>query len=328
MDLVLCCGLSDLRTELKGLPPVGREALLLARTPLLTSACVRHAEELLVDLMRADTEALDRVNPAVLEHVVSSVPLEAVRSAVETLGGCPVYTFRYLLARLPVRDLLTRIAAVRDGLLAHTPYGGTLDGSVGLAFDLASGFDRFSRPRTPSRSTAETTLLLGAARDPQRLHREFRQVRIVQSALLNEDPGLLSWALGNPRLLAGARSYVVGLSSAPAILALYNEGVLDAADLTDWAAARQEDFDVAQLVSVFLLDGPVAARTALVAAVLAVAEDPVEILRALPETGRRRALEGLGRQPEPGLAETVNGLLGDWSGSLVELVEAAEQLVR
>ena len=308
------------------LPPLGREALLLARTSELAESCDRHASDLLCDLVLADAESSHRVTPTTLEHVVTAVPLTAVQHAVDALAGCSVYVFRYLLGRLPARALLTRIAAVRDGSTECAPYANTLDGVAGLAFDLASGMDRSSRPCTPSRDGSETTLLLGAARDPQWLLRDLLRVRVTQSVLLNRDAELLRWALGNPRLDTSSRAYLVGLSAAPVVVELYALGALDRADLASWTMARTQTVDSAQLLAAFLTEGPTDACQALVESVLTTAPEPLEIVRNLPPSGRDRALRSLGVSFSGSLLEVFSGLLEDWSGSLPELVEASQNL--
>ncbi len=321
-----CCELPRLREEMTALPPIGREALLLARTPELAGSCEQHAADLLCDLVLADAESPHRVTPTTLEHVVTAVPVTAVQRVVDALTGCRVYVFRYLLARLPARALLSRIAAVRDGSDEYAPYVNTLDGIVGLAFDLASGMDRSSRPCTPSRLGSETTLLLGSARDPRWFHRDLLRVRVIQSVQLNQDAELLHWALGNPQLEVDSRAYLVGLSAAPVVVELYALGVLDRNDLVSWTDTRMQTADSAQLLSAFLTEGPPEACQALAETVLTSATAPLELIRDLPADGRDRALQSLGVSFSGSLLETFTGLLEDWSGSLPELVEASRNL--
>jgi hypothetical protein len=318
-----CCAVPDLREELAALPPLGREALLLSRMTRLAGSCDRHGSDLLCDLVLADAESPHRVAPTTLEQVVGVMPLSAVQAAVGILDGCSVYVFSYLLARLPARALLGRITEVRDG---SVPYLNTLDGIVGLAFDLASGMDRSSRQCTPSRLASDTILLIGAARDPQWFCRDLLRVRVIQNVLLSQDAELLTWALGNPGLDESTRAYLVGLAAASVIVELHALGVLGRTDLISWTGARAQTADTAQLLSAFLVEGPRESCQALARTVLSVVDAPLEIIRGLPAGGRDRALESLGAGFSGSLFETFSGLLDGWSGSLPELVEASRNL--
>jgi len=323
---VLCgCPVAVLESEIRSLHPVAVDALVLARVRTLTGACVDDATALVEKVVRrVDGYGLA---PSTVEALFSYLPRPALLRALHRLSDSPMMGLRHLLERLSPRDVLPLIAEVRDKKRPPFAFTTNASGFLGLLFALATDTADRSVSNLHRSSTTETVLMFGAARHTESLLVDMHRVRLVRTLVLNPDPSALAWTLKNPYLDRVSRGFVVSLSDPVVMLDLFRIGVLDVPDLVSWASARNREESPAVAASVFLLERPVQEVTDLALSVLRFSADPAGFLGILPPAGRRRVIEVLTGSYSAPLEETFFSLLGDWSGTVDELLGASCRLL-